>query len=175
MSEQPARYDRSFSGMIGAMVVLLLVIGAFVGFRALNRSDPAKPVSAVDYITPAKFARQAATFPLLAPRRLPPGWIATSVRFQDGRPQSWHLGCLTDQRRYVGLEQSDSPPVSMLKEFVGDGAQQGADVPVAGRTWQTWTTPDQDRALVRHSHRLTTVVVGRVPQSTLETFVRTLR
>jgi hypothetical protein len=174
MSEQPARYDRSFSGMIGAMLVLLLVVGAFVAFRDLNRNDPADPVTAIAYSTSARFARRAATFDLQAPRRLPSGWIATSVRFTDGQDQSWHLGCLTDQRRYVGLEQADAPLTSMLQEFVGDGAVRGADVQVAGRTWETWTTPDQDLALVRPTDQVTTVVVGRVPPSTLETFIRTL-
>jgi hypothetical protein len=174
MSEQRARYDRSFGGMIGAMLVLLLVIGAFVAFRDLNRNDPADPVKAVGYSTPARFARRAASFPLLAPRHLPPGWIATSVRFQDGQDQSWHLGCLTDERRYVGLEQADAPLTSLLQEFVGEDASRGADVPVAGETWQSWTTPDNDRALVRQTDQVTTVVVGRVPRSTLETFIDTL-
>ena len=174
MSEQASRYNRSFGGMIGAMVVLLLVIGAFVVFRDLNRSDPPDPVQAIEYGTSARFARKAATFELVAPRRLPPGWIATSVRFQNGTDQSWHLGCLTGERRYVGLEQADAPLSSMLDEFVGEDATRGADVPVAGRTWQSWTTPDDDRALVRQTLQVTTLVVGRVPQATLETFIGTL-
>src|SRR4051794_7883280 len=175
MSEQASRYNRSFGGMVGAMVVLLLVIGAFVVFRDLNRNDPPSPVHAVDYGTPARFARQAATFDLVAPKQLPAGWIATSVRFGNGRDQSWHLGCLTGDRRYVGLEQEDAPLDSMLQEFVGEDATRRADVAVGGRTWESWTTPDEDRALVRETPGVTTVVVGRVPQSTLETFIDTLR
>jgi hypothetical protein len=175
MSEQPARYDRSFGGMIGALLVLLLLVGAFVLLHQLNSSEPANPAKPVDYSTPARYARGTATFDLLAPRRLPSGWIATSVRFQNGRDETWHLGCLTGERRYVGLEQEDAPLSSMLEEFVGKDAERGADVPVAGRTWETWTTPDDDRALVRETDAVTTVVVGRVPQSTLETFIGTLR
>lgn len=175
MSEQASRYNRSFGGMVGAMLVLLLVIGVFVALRALNRDEPPDPVHAVDYATPVRFARKAATFDLLAPRRLPSGWIATSVRFQNGRDQSWHLGSLTGDRRYVGLEQADEPLSSMLEEFVGEDATRGPDVAVGNRTWESWTTPDDDRALVRETPRVTTVVVGRVPQSTLETFIGTLR
>ena len=107
--------------------------------------------------------------------RRTPGWIATSVRFQNGRDQSWHLGCLTGERRYVGLEQQDAPLSSMLQDFVGENAERGADVPVAGQTWESWTTPDDDRALVRQTRAVTTLVVGRVPQSTLETFIGSLR
>ena len=174
MSEQPSRYNRSFGGMLGALVVLLLVIGAFAVVHLLGSTDPADPVQPVNYSTSARYARQAATFGLLAPRHLPQGWIATSVRFQGGHDQSWHLGCLTAQRRYVGLEQARAPLISMLQDFVGDNASRGPNVPVAGQTWQSWTTPDADRALVRRTPKVTTVVVGRVPQSTLETFIDTL-
>jgi hypothetical protein len=174
MSEQPARYNRSFGGMIGSLLVLMLVIGAFVVFRDLNRTDPPDPVQAVDYATPAKFAKREASFHLLAPRALPPGWIATSVRFDNGQAGAWHLGCLTDQRRYVGLEQADAPLDGMLQDFVGDGASRGSDVTVAGRRWESWHTPDDDRALVREGQQVTTLVVGRVPQATLEQFIGTL-
>ncbi len=174
MSEQPGRYQRSFRGMVGAMVVLLGVVALFVTFRDLNRNDPADPVKSVDYRSPARFAREEARFPLLAPRRLPEGWIATSVRFENVRDQAWHVGFLTDDRRYVGLEQADESAGTMVEEFVGEDAQQGEDVTVAGVAWETWTAPDDDRALVREQPAVTTLVVGPVPQATLEDFIATL-
>ena len=39
MSEQPGRYQRSMSGMVGALLVTILAIVAFVGFRAFTGSD----------------------------------------------------------------------------------------------------------------------------------------
>ena len=178
MSEQPGRYQRSFTGMVGAMVVLLLAVGAFVLFRDLVRDDPVSPVKAVDYQGPADYARDTAAFDLLAPDELPEGWIATSVTFTEGadeREQAWHLGTLTDERRYVGLEQAARPVSGMVEEFVDAEAVQGDDVELAGRTWETWTDAGDDLALVNDSGGVTTLVVGRVPQETLEEFITTLR
>jgi hypothetical protein len=161
--------------MIGAMVVLLLVVAAFVIFRDINRDDPASPVKPVDYKTPAQYARTAASFDLLAPAALPDGWIATSVRFTDGEEQAWHLGTLTEDRRYVGLEQADRPISGMVEDYVDEDATQGDDVTVGGETWETWSDAGEDLALVRESGDVTTLVVGRVPQETLETLIATLR
>jgi len=174
MSEQPGRYQRSFSGMIGAMAVLLLAVGAFVLFRDVNRDDPASPVHAVDYRGPADYARGVATFDLLAPAKLPEGWIATSVNFTQGEEQAWHLGFLTDERHYVGLEQADRPVSGMVEDFVDQEAVQGDDVVVAGKTWETWSDDGDDLALVNDSGGVTTVVVGRVPEETLKAFINTL-
>lgn len=175
MSEQPGRYQRSFPGMIGAMVVLLLVVGAFVLLRDINREDPANPVVAVDFRGPADYAREAADFPVLAPDELPEGWIATSVTFDEYKRQAWHLGTLTDEERYVGLEQAERPADGMIEEYVDEDATQGDDVTVDGVTWQTWTDAGDDLALVRSDDGVTTLVVGRVPQETIEEFLATLR
>ena len=178
MSEQPGRYQRSFSGMIGAMVVLLLAVGAFVLFRDVNREDPVSPVKAVDYQGPVEYARDNADFDLLAPDPLPEGWIVTSVTFDqasDRREQAWHLGSLTDELLYVGLEQAPRPVSAMVEEFVDPDAVQGDDVEVAGRTWETWSDAGDDLALVNDSGDVTTLVVGRVPQETLEELIVTLR
>ncbi len=175
MSEKAGRYQRSFAGMIGAMVVLVLVVCAFVVFRELVREDPQNPVEAVDYARPVQYARTEADFDLLAPQKLPEGWIATSVRFTDGSDQRWHHGLLTDDRRSIGLEQTALPIPDAVEEFVDEEATQGEDVTVAGETWQSWTDAGEDLALVRESDDVTTLVVGRVPQATLEELIATLR
>lgn len=158
MSEQPGRYQRSFAGMIGAMIVLVLVVGAFVLFRDAVRKDPSNPVEKVDFAQPADYARSQADFDLLAPDELPEGWMATSVRFTERGRQAWHLGVLTDEDRYVGLEQAERPVYAMVDEHVDEDASQGEDL-----------------ALVRRTGEATTLVVGRVPQETLEEFLATLR
>jgi hypothetical protein len=175
MSERPGRYQRSFSGMVGAMIVLVLVVGLFVAFRAINRDQPENTVDAVDYSRPAEFAREQARFPLLAPAELPEGWRATSVRFTNGRDQAWHVGFLTGADQYVGLEQADESAEDLVEEHVDANASEGAPVTVDGEEWRSWTDGGGDTALVRETGQVTTLVVGTVDRETLVEFVHTLR
>ena len=173
MSEQPGRYQRSASGMIGAMLVLLAVVGAFVVFRAVNRNEPESPVRTVDYQQTLDYARDQADFPLPAPASLPEGWRATSVDFVP-EPLRWHLGLLTDEDRYVGLEQSRSSVDKMVETYVDPEAIRGKPVQVEGQTWRTWTDEGGDTALTRETGEVTTLVVGTAGLDVLVDFVESL-
>jgi hypothetical protein len=156
------------------MVVLLVVIGGYVVFRAVNRNDVADPVTPFDWRGPATYAREQADFTVLAPSRLPDGWIATSARWTGGRDEHWHLGMLTAQKQYVGVEQEDRSVEDMVHEYVDENAAQGKDVRIDGRTWQSWFD-DEDQALVLEQKDVTTLVVGTLDQKTVADFVTTLR
>ena len=171
MSERAGRYERSFPGMVGAMIVLVLVVVGFVVFRDVGRKEPVASVEPVEYLQPARYAQKQVDFPLLAPAELPAGWIATSVRYRAGDDPSWHLGMLTGDRRYVGVEQERKPGSDMVAEFVDQDATRGDDVTVDGATWQTWTDTGDDTALVRQTDAVTTLVVGAVPERTLASFI----
>lgn len=174
MSEQPGRYQRSASGMIGAMIVLLLVIGAYVGFRAINRTQPDNPVRPVDYQQTLRYARNEADFPLLAPASLPSGWRATSATFIP-RPVRWHLGILTNQDKYVGLEQAAKPLGEMVSTYVDPNAVRDGEVRVEGKSWRKWTDAGGDIALTRVQGGVTTLVVSDAGQDVLDSFVERLR
>jgi hypothetical protein len=162
--------------MVGAMIVLVVLLVAWIGFRSLTRDEPDSAVRVVDYARVVKPAKKAADFDLVAPARLPTGWRATSVTFTDSAPQHWHLGVLTDRDRYVGLEQGGASERSMVTEYVDKAASRGAPVDVAGRPWTTYTDPGGDLALVRTDGRATTLVVGHdVPRATLLDYVAGLR
>ena len=175
MSTQPGRYQRSVAGMVGAMLVLLVVVAGFVAFRDFNRAEPENPVEAVDYQGPAEYARGEADFELLAPAELEDGWKATNVRFRNGRDPSWHLSFLTDEGRYVGLEQADDSAGSMVEEFVDEEAERGDDVVIDGKTWESWSDAGGDSALVREGDEITTLVVGTASPALLREFVQSLR
>ena len=176
MSQQSARYQRSAGGMVGAMLVLGVLIVGWVTIRSLTSSDPASPVRAVDYARDVPVAREAADFDLVAPPNLPRGWQATTVRYSPAPGAHWHLGVLTDQRRYVGLEQSRDSERSMVQEFVDESASRGRPADVAGEAWSTYTDPGGDLALVRRAGTTTTLVVGHeVPRSTLVSYASSLR
>lgn len=176
MSGQAGRYQRSPSGMVGAMIVLVVLLVAWIGFRSLTRTEPDSAVHVVDYAQVVKPAKRAADFPLVAPTSLPSGWRATSVTYTDSPPQHWHLGVLTDRDRYIGLEQGNDSEHSMVTEYVDKTASRGAPVDVAGRPWTTYTDPGGDLALVRTDGEATTLVVGHdVPRATLLGYVAGLR
>jgi hypothetical protein len=162
--------------MIGAMLVLLVVIGGYVLLRDLNRTEPPSPVRSIDYSSDVSYAREQAGFTVLAPPELPEGWQATSARYVEGANERWHLGLLTDQDRYVGLEQAAASAESMVASHVDEDAERGLPVRIAGEPWSTWTDADGDLALVLEGPEVTTLVVGHeVPQGVLADFVTSLR
>jgi hypothetical protein len=176
VSGQAGRYQRSAGGMAGAMIVLVVLILGWVGFRALTSSEPADPVQTVDYHREVPVAKKAATFDLVAPPTLPSGWRATTVGFDDAPDQHWHLGVLTSHGRYVGLEQGDQPVMTFVHKYVDDAARRGKPVEVAGERWSTYTDAGGDTALVRRSGSTTTLVVGHeVPRSDLISYTASLR
>lgn len=174
MSEQPGRYQRSASGMIGALLVLLLVIFGFVALRALNRTQPDNPVSPVKYEETLQYARRAAGFPVLAPASLPAGWRATSVSYVP-RPERWHLGVLTDQDKYVGLEQSRKPLGDMVATYVDQKAVRGPVVLIDGKPWRSWSDSGGDTALTRAQDGVATLVVTSGGQDLLVRYTSSLR
>ena len=175
VSERPGKYQRSFSGLVAAMAVLLLVVVGFVVFRGSFRDNQQVPVKAVDYAASLPFIREKATFPVLAPPSLPEGWRATSIRFEEARPQSFHLGVLTDEDEYLGIEQARDGVAEMVDEFVDDEATKGDEAEVAGKTWTTYTDEGGDVALVRREAGVTILVVGTVTGGELRAYVETLQ
>jgi hypothetical protein len=162
--------------MVGAMVVVVLVVIAFVVFRDAVRSEVATDVENVDYVQPAAYAQDQAGFEILAPPQLPDGWRSTSVRYTPGIDERWHLGLLTDEGRYVGVEQASATEENLVEDHVDEDAVRGEPVTVAGERWQTWTDEGGDLALVRGGDEVTTLVVGHeVPLEELVEFTASLR
>lgn len=162
--------------MIGALVVLLAVVGVYTLMQSLNRPEPPNPVQTVDYRRDVSYAKAQAGFDLVAPAALPAGWKATTVNFTDGARAHWHLGCLTDKGRYVGLEQGDEPVADMVKAYVDAQPARGRATTIDGSRWATYTDGGGDLALVRRAGRTTTLVVGHeVAEPELAAYVRSLR
>jgi hypothetical protein len=176
VSEQAGRYQRSFGGMLAALLVLVLVIVGYVAVRSFVLPDNGTTQPTVDYAGVVREAKKAAHFDLEAPSRLPHGWRATSVRFDPGPVQHWHLGVLTPGQHYVGLEQGNRARRSMVHEYVDEAASRGDTVDVAGRPWSSYTDAGGDLALVRRHGSTTTLVVGHdVPKAQIVAYAASLR
>jgi hypothetical protein len=174
VSAQPGRYQRSTSGMVGALIVTVLVILAFVAFRALNRSDLEVKPEKVDYLAQVRYAQEAGT-DVVYPARLPRGWDATQVTFSPGRPPELELSMLTGDGEYVGFVASPASPPELLTTYVDPHPDSGAPLTVAGSVvsrWNTWTDAGGDTALVAQrghgSSEESLLVFGSAPRAELE-------
>jgi hypothetical protein len=144
---KPSRYNRTFNGLIGSMIVTVIAVVAFVGLRAVFSDNDATPVTSEDYL-PLVEQIQDAGLDVVYPASLPDGWIAREPTFQPGQRPHWELGFLTEDG-FVGLRQEDADLDGILEESLNGSAEEGpeADVPSAvGDTWQTWTTSEGDLA-----------------------------
>ena len=146
--EQPSRYDRNFGGLLAAMVVTVLVVGAYVGFRALTRDQPDLDPD-VDYASCVAYL-QAADVPVVYPQELPSGWRASVIHFARGTPPEWRMGLLTDQDQFVGVVQQQDEVDDLLTRYVDENPTQGDDAaPDNGlgvTSWQTWSDAGGDHA-----------------------------
>ena len=174
MSEQPGKYQRSTGGLVGALIVSVVVVVGFVLLRDLGRDEVERPVEEVDYQGVLEFTRDQVDFQPLAPASLPEGWRATSARMTPA-PAAWHLGVLTDQDRYIGLEQSRSSEEQLVQRYVDEEAVEGDPVTIDGQTWRTWTDEGGDNALTRTSQGVTVLVVGTPDQDLLVDYAASLR
>jgi hypothetical protein len=174
---RPGRYQRSFAGMVGALIVTVLVILAFVIFRALVRDTPATQVEPVDYLDAVEGA-QLEGLDVAYPPTLPEGWVATSVDLAPSDPPRWSLGVLTEDGDFVGLRQEDASARTMAQTHVDEDAEQGSDVTLdsdLADTWGTWSDDGGDHAVVAEVAGLGTVLVyGSAPEPEIEAYAASL-
>ena len=177
MSEQGGRYQRSFSGMIGAMIVMVALIVAFVVVRGLNRNHPSVEQYHVDYLSVVRGVARAGGDPVAYPPELPDGWFATSAAF--GVEGIWRLSLLTDEEHFVGVRQSRGTESveDLVTTYVGDDAEEGdpvtLDSPLAP-TWRSFTDSGGDYALAAEVDDSIVLVVGTAPEQEIQDLTASL-
>jgi hypothetical protein len=176
VSEQAGRYQRSFSGLVGALVVTLVVITAFVVFRALNRDDLDVRPEPVDYLGSVKYIRQSGGSGVY-PRTLPSGWVATSASYSPGRNPEWDLGVLTPKDKFVGLHLEDTSVEELVSDYVDKDAIEGDPIQLTSdvaTTWRTFTDSGGDYALAAEIADQTLVVFGSADPSEIRDYTASL-
>jgi hypothetical protein len=162
--------------MVGALLVTVLVILAFVVFRACIRTDPEVNPDHVDYRAEVGFAQQAGA-DLVYPATLPTGWYATNVDYTPGKPPALGISMLTASNEYAGFQQSPASAAELLTTYVDANPTKGAPVTLDSgivRHWDTWTDSGGDTALVAPWHLQTLMVFGSATQAELETLAGSL-
>ncbi|MGI8523273.1 MAG: DUF4245 family protein [Nocardioides sp.] len=176
MSEQPARYQRSFGGLVGALLLTLLLIGSFVLLRACNTPDLAVRPKAVDYLSDVRYAQQAGAR-LAYPPALPAGWIVTAVDFTPGTHPAFGLSMLTPAGEYVGLRQDPRPVSDLLTTYVDPHAHDDGPVTIAGALTpdlESWSDTGGDHALSTTYDGDSVLVFGSAKEADLHTVVEAL-
>lgn len=150
---KPGRYNRSFGGLIGSMIVLVLAVVGFVVFRGLVRADPAMDIEEFDYLLAVE-AAQAGGVTVAYPPELPEGWRSTSAGFGGSDVREFSINLLDADDEYVGLKTVADRRGAVLERALGEGYAEEGTVEVAGRVpeltgaWDVYTLSD-DTAIVR--------------------------
>ncbi len=146
--ERPSRYDRNFGGLLAAMIVTVLFVAAYIGFRALTRDQPDLDPD-VDYASCVAYLQEA-DVTVVHPEELPSGWRANAIHFVRGTPPQWRIGLLTDDDEFIGVVQQKEDVADLVATYVDENARQGEDAAppnsLDAESWQTWSDAGGDHA-----------------------------
>ncbi|MEV5966679.1 DUF4245 domain-containing protein [Kribbella sp. NPDC051952] len=171
------RKDRAKARTLTNMVWALLACFVVVAFLMIVTWRPkAEKVRAIEYTAQLQDARKVAPW-VRGPEPMPSGWSATSVEFRapEQQPITWHLGTVTNEKKYVGLEQSNVSGNKFQSDKLGRTSDDGTAT-VGNVTWQRKVLLDRkgENALVLVGSGVTTIVTGNTGYPALETFAAAL-
>ncbi|HET6743753.1 MAG TPA: DUF4245 domain-containing protein [Kribbella sp.] len=174
---QAYRRDKAKSQTVGNMVFALVICLAVVAFLIVVTWRPKQEkVNAVEYTAQLQDARKDAPW-VRGPEPMPAGWTATSVEFRHPQqePITWHLGTVTNEKKYVGLEQSNVTTGKFPADKLGRTSDDGTTT-VAGVTWRRKILLDRkdENALILVGSGVTTIVTGNAGYPALEAFASAL-
>jgi hypothetical protein len=176
-SQRPGRYQRSGNGLVAAMLITVIAVVAFVGFRSLVRDEPDVEPEGVDYLDTVGLAQDGDVEPVY-PAELPDGWIATRAEVLPDAPPGFDLAMLTDDEDFVGMVWSGEPIDDLLAERVNDEDVEDADpLTVDGsvaRQWNGYADPGGDLAYAAEVGDHVVLVYGSAPADDLRTVVESL-
>ena len=171
--EERARF-RTLRNMVWSLLACFVVVAFIAGVTWRPHEEK---VRTVDYSGHLTEARKLADW-VRAPEPMPAGWQPTSVelRSPEQSPITWHLGIVTDQKKYVGLEQSNVSATGFVRDELGRTEDDGTST-VGGVIWQRKALLDRENehALVLAGSGITTIVTGNAGYPALETLAASLR
>ena len=165
--------NASLGDMLRSIFVIGLVILALAGLGVWFQVRPETKVEAVDYATAAKAARGVSAFDIYTPSSLPKGWKATTVNYTAGVRGSWHLGVITDDDKYIGLEQTGAGRSRALEDYAPDTTPKGT-TKVGGFEWQVRQSPKGETTLAREDGDITILVTGTAKRAVIEDYAASL-
>lgn len=165
-----ARKPSTFADVLRTVLVMAAVL---LGIAAVGKAftvDPGPPASTLDPAQVAPRAARDAGVPLYVPRSLPAGWRATAAEM---RGDVWHVGVVTADEDYIGIEQAQASSADTLRRFAKGSRADGA-VRVDGDLWSRRTEADGDTVFVRRAGSTTVLVIGSAPRQLVERYLSSL-
>ena len=125
-ANRPGGYNRSFGGLVGAMIVMVVAVVLVWLALGLFRDDAEFEPTPIDY--DASMAALADSGAALAyPETLPEGWRVNNLAYDPADP-SFSLAMLTDDERFVGVYHGREDLEEVLARLVDDAAAIGPRV-----------------------------------------------
>ena len=169
-SGRTTRGNPSMADILRSVALLAVVLLVVVEVGGWFRHDTVVEPKAVDYEAVSRQAAGEASFPVLVPTALPDAWQPTQARW-DATAQHWHLGLLTGDDVYVGVEQMRSATIGDLVSAYLEGGEPDGDVAVGGARWRVYVDAGYERtALLTTDAGVTTRGLGGQPRDVLGSF-----
>lgn len=168
------------------MVVVLLFVGAFVLFRALNRDQKgAEPQTGcqcrpIEYQPLAANARADNKLQVFSPPQLPANWEATSATYDTQQNPHWHLGA-TNGKDYLGVEEGMDSLSAELSIALQGGWTSVGSVHAGAYQWAAYKDAHGNYAIAREFASKVPrfpewlVVVGSASPQQVQEFAASLR
>lgn len=173
---RPGRYPRTVGGLLGAIVVLVLVVVAFVLVRGMFRETPTYEPEPIDYLALIASVQETGVVAVY-PAELPEGWYVKDAAFTPGDRSVLDLAMTTDDERFAGLHQEDLSVGELVDTYVGGDATEGDPVRIAGTVapeWQTFSDSGGDHAFAAEVGEDVVLVYGSAPEDELRALVESL-
>lgn len=171
------RYNGSPSGVIGAMLVIVVLVLGIVVVRSLFRADVDQgPPEAIDYLDTVLVLQQNGQ-DVVYPATLPDGWIATLVAISSEDRPTFRINLYTDDDKFVGIRQRDESAEDLLEENANGDLEESDPLTGVGslaETWDGWSTDNGDHAFTATVGEQTVAVYGDVPADELAELVAVL-
>lgn len=176
--EGSRRYPRTFGGLIGSMLVLVVIVVPVVLIVQWRGNETREirgggQTQSADWKAGVKSAQEA-DIEVVHPTSLPAGWYAnTDPVSTSGDEPSWTMSFVKGQTSYVGVESSTRPADVLARKNIDAVPRKGGTVTLPSKlasSWTRWSDAGGDHGLSATVDGKTVLVWGP-KEADVRTFV----
>lgn len=146
-----ATKKRGYESLRDMVLSLGVILAGVLLFVALQPKNDADPVPTVDYRSQIEVLRGSASFPLVVPEPVPPGWDVNYTRIGSAGATELHMGLVRERVRFAQLDETDRPGPTFFEDAKVPPTRAGTVV-VNGTTYEVrrgGSGTDENVALLR--------------------------